>query len=261
MQKVKAAFGDEAIVLSTKPAAEGGVEILAMAADGMAAVESMSSRAPAAEPAFDRQEPVAEEEGAGALAKGAAAARQSVASLAHTVQEDVKQLAMSTLSFQDYVRERMLKRRQAAIQSRTEPAMAAPEAQLNQRFAEPRRQAAAHIAAVDLAVTEPMIAPRQPARQAAPAAEHASVPHQAESLARAQVAQAQATRAAAQAEELTMDRMVARPAAKAQPKAPAQAKPAAARWPPSQTPPPWRPCAPPRRPTRPCSVSCVPCAP
>ena len=237
MQKVKAAFGDEAIVLSTKPAAEGGIEILAMAADGMAAVESMSSRAPAAEPSLGREEPMAEEEASGALAKGAAAARQSVANLAHNVQEDVKQLAMSTLSFQDYVRERMLKRRQAAIQSRTEPAMAAPEAQLNQRFAEPRRQAAAHIAAVDLAVTEPMIAPRQPARQVAPAAEHASVPHQAESLARAQVVQAQsptrqAARAAAQADELTMDRMVAhqeaprateRPLTKAQP----QVKPAA----------------------------------
>lgn len=231
MQKVKAAFGDEAIVLSTKPAAEGGIEILAMAADGMAAVESMSNRA-AAEPSLGREEMADEEDASGPLAKGAAAARQSVANLAHTVQEDVKQLAMSTLSFQDYVRERMLKRRQAAIQSRTEPAMAAPEAQLNQRFAEPRRQAAAHIAAVDLAVTEPMIAPRQPARQAAPASAHASVPNQAESLARAQVAQAQANRAAAQAQELTMDRMVAqqeapraaaRPATKAQP----QAKPAA----------------------------------
>ncbi len=235
MQKVKAAFGDEAIVLSTKPAAEGGIEILAMAADGMAAVESMSQRAPAAEPAMDRHEPADEEEASGTLAKGAAAARQSVANLAHTVQEDVKQLAMSTLSFQDYVRERMLKRRQAAIQARTEPAMAAPEAQLNQRFAEPRRQAAAHIAAVDLAVSEPMIAPRQPARQATVGAP-ASVPHQAESLARAQMSQSQAQgRAqASQTDELTMDRMVsrqeapraaaARPVAKAQPQP--QAKPA-----------------------------------
>lgn len=222
MQKVKAAFGDEAIVLSTKPAAEGGVEILAMAADGMAAVESMSGRAPAAEPAFDRQEPVAEEEGAGTLAKGAAAARQSVASLAHTVQEDVKQLAMSTLSFQDYVRERMLRRRQAAIQSRTEPAMAAPEAQLNQRFAEPRRQPPAPVVPVDLAVTEPMIAPRQPAR----AAPDAGVPHQAESLTRAKLAQVPPT----QAEVLTLDRMVARKdtlRAVARPEAKAQVKPVA----------------------------------
>lgn len=238
MQKVKAAFGDEAIVLSTKPAAEGGIEILAMAADGMAAVESMSNRAAAAEPSLGREEPADEEESSGPLAKGAAAARQSVANLAHTVQEDVKQLAMSTLSFQDYVRERMLKRRQAAIQSRTEPAMAAPEAQLNQRFAEPRRQHSAQIAAVDLAVSEPMLAPRQSARQPAPAVAHAAVPNQAESLARAQVAQAQSPSAqasrAAQSDELTMEQMVARqdtpranarPAAK--PQAQAQAKPAA----------------------------------
>ena len=237
MQKVKAAFGDEAIVLSTKPAAEGGIEILAMAADGMAAVESMSNRAAAAEPSLGRAEPVAEDDTSGALAKGAAAARQSVASLAHTVQEDVKQLAMSTLSFQDYVRERMLKRRQAAIQSRTEPAMAAPEAQLNQRFAEPRRQPSAQIAAVDLAVSEPMLAPRQPARPPAQATAHAAVPNQAESLARAEVAQAQSPSAqasrAAQSDELTMEQMVARQdapratartAAKAQPQA--QAKPA-----------------------------------
>ena len=237
MQKVKAAFGDEAIVLSTKPAAEGGIEILAMAADGMAAVESMSGRAPASEPVLAAQagEPLDEEPGA--LAKGAAAARQSVANLAHTVQEDVKQLAMSTLSFQDYVRERMLKRRQAAIQARTEPAMAAPEAQLNQRFAEPRRQPSAQIAAVDLAVSEPMIAPRQPVRSAAAAGQPASVPHQAESLARVQVSQAsQAARLVAEPEALTMDRMVARPEAEAartaraatQNKPTAQPKPVAA---------------------------------
>ena len=33
MQKVKAAFGDDAVVLSTKPAPEGGIEVLAMAGD------------------------------------------------------------------------------------------------------------------------------------------------------------------------------------------------------------------------------------
>lgn len=201
MLKVKAAFGDEAIVLSTKPAAEGGMEILAMAADGIAAVESMAGRAPAAAvPSLRRAEPMSDVDAPVAPAKGASAARQSVASLAHTVQEDVKQLAMSTLSFQDYVRERMLKRRQAAINARTEPAMAAPpEAQLTQRFAEPRQPGAPVAAAVDLAVSEPMLA------------------HQAESLAPVQVAQA--ARATAPPEDLTIGRMVhrteARPAVKA----------------------------------------------
>jgi flagellar biosynthesis protein FlhF len=138
MQKVKAALGDEAIVLSTKPAAEGGIEILAIGAEGMAAVASMSSSAPS--PSRSGEEAVTAAPQSGRSVSQAVS--ESVSHLAHSVQEDVKQLAMSTLSFQDYVRERMLKRRQAAIQSRTEPALAAsPEAQLTQRFADP---AAAH---------------------------------------------------------------------------------------------------------------------
>ena len=133
MQKVKAALGDEAIVLSTKPAAEGGIEILAMGAEGMAAVESMSSsagRAPARdhrdhrdhrEPQGQRQDDAdsaepADEAAAVSGRSVSQAVSDSVSQLAHHVQEDVKSLAMSTLSFQDYVRERMLKRRQAAIQ-------------------------------------------------------------------------------------------------------------------------------------------------
>jgi flagellar biosynthesis protein FlhF len=129
MQKVKAAFGDDAVVLSTKPAAEGGIEILAMAGDSVPAMESYEA------------EPEAPVEAVTLPTKNVAQqaaqqARQAVASLASTVQDDVKQLAMSTLSFQDYVRERMLKRRQAALQARTEPALAAsPEEQLTQRFA------------------------------------------------------------------------------------------------------------------------------
>ncbi len=141
MQKVKAALGDEAIVLSTKPASEGGIEILAMGAEGMAAVESMSSsggrgqardhrdhrdhRAPREERVEPQDEaPAVSASGRSVSQAVSQAVADSVSQIAHNVQEDVKQLAMSTLSFQDYVRERMLKRRQAAIQ-RTEPALAA----------------------------------------------------------------------------------------------------------------------------------------
>ena len=129
MQKVKAAFGDDAVVLSTKPAAEGGIEILAMAGESVPAIDSYVSNAPAAAPT-----------------------RSAMANLASSVQDDVKQLAMSTLSFQDYVRERMLKRRQAAMQSRAEPALVDnAEAQLNQRFAAPKAAPVPeHTAAVDL---------------------------------------------------------------------------------------------------------------
>lgn len=149
MQKVKAAFGDDAVVLSTKPAAEGGIEILAMAGESIPAIDSYVSNAPAPR-AANVSLPTGARKAADAPA--AAPARSAMANLASSVQDDVKQLAMSTLSFQDYVRERMLKRRQAAMQSRAEPALVdSAEAQLNQRFAAPKAAPVPeHTAAVDL---------------------------------------------------------------------------------------------------------------
>jgi flagellar biosynthesis protein FlhF len=93
LQLVRQSFGEEAVVLSTRPAADGGVEVLAMGPEGIGQIEKVGTSAPVV-----RAEP----------AKPA-----SVASAAAEVHRDVEQLAMSTLSFQDYVRERMLKRRQA----------------------------------------------------------------------------------------------------------------------------------------------------
>lgn len=167
MQKVKAAFGDEAVVLSTKPAAEGGIEILAMAGDGVAAAERIAT---------DHVQAGSDElQAPAAPRKAAQSGLQGMSALAATVQDDVKQLAMSTLSFQDYVRERMLRRRQAALQGqpRTEPAMAAsPEEQLQQRFAAPQpTPRAAALAPVDLG--DGLVHPNVPApalRAAAPAA-------------------------------------------------------------------------------------------
>ncbi len=207
MQKVKAAFGNDAVVLSTKPAAEGGIEILAMAGDSVPAMDhyAVEKDAPELAPRASRSEPRSEsradsrteprDEAPSAQPRKAVAkqAKETMANLASTVQDDVKQLAMSTLSFQDYVRERMLKRRQAAMQARTEPAMALPpEEQLNQRFAQPKPQRPAVPTSVDLAgeamrgrstpVADeaeqweqpvrqaPVAQPRQPAPQARPQA-------------------------------------------------------------------------------------------
>ncbi len=164
MQKVKAAFGDDAIVLSTKPATEGGIEILAMASDSVPAIETHAQASRDEAAAAMRQEPVSLPMGEPAPAKKSSSqgARQAVANLASTVQDDVKQLAMSTLSFQDYVRERMLKRRQVAMQARTEPALAAsPEEQLQQRFAAPKPAASKVSTQVDL--TGDLVARRQAA--------------------------------------------------------------------------------------------------
>ena len=103
---VRQAFGADAVVLSTRPCAEG-VEVMAMAPDAVPQMERI-----AAEPA-------------------AAPARVAAET---TVEQDVAQLSMSTLSFQDYVRERMLRRRRAEQQA--EAQVQAEAAQAEARAAE-----------------------------------------------------------------------------------------------------------------------------
>src|SRR5438067_10631961 len=107
-------LGDDAVVLSTKPCPEG-VEVLAMAGD-VRHIERIATPAPSRNPI-----PAAE------------------------VQKDVEQLSMSTLSFQDYVRERMLMRRDAAlkaaapapVETRTESEMSPLQARLSARMSAP----------------------------------------------------------------------------------------------------------------------------
>ena len=107
---VRQAFGADAVVLSTRPSADG-VEVLAMAPESMALIEQVRSSAPLAATPAPVPMPVTVTQ----------------------VQQDVETLSMSTLSFQDYVRERMLKRRQAEIAQPTHlapvPAPAAPVAE------------------------------------------------------------------------------------------------------------------------------------
>ncbi len=102
---VRQAFGEDAVVLSTKPCAEG-VEVLAMAPEGMAHIEQMSATAPKVSAPAVRQTPPAR--------KGKSLAER-IEPEATPVEDDVRKLSMSTLSFQDFVRERMLKRRQDAM--------------------------------------------------------------------------------------------------------------------------------------------------
>jgi len=99
---VRQAFGEDAVVLSTRPSEGGGVEVLAMAPEGIGQIEKVAATAPL----------VRAPEAAPARAP-AAKPKAAAPSAAADVQRDVEQLEMSTLSFQDYVRDRMLKRRQA----------------------------------------------------------------------------------------------------------------------------------------------------
>ncbi len=95
LAKARLAFGEGTLILSNRPT-ENGVEVVATAEDSLAALDqahekSMQKRvasAPLANPAPSYQE------------------------VASKVEDDAAQLAMSTLSFQDYVRERMARKRQ-----------------------------------------------------------------------------------------------------------------------------------------------------
>jgi flagellar biosynthesis protein FlhF len=99
---VRHAFGENAVVLSTKPCTEG-IEVVAMAPESLEQFERIAAAAPAV-----RQGPVA---------------TPMVMPVAYnqrhdgppSVAQDVGELGMSTMSFQSYVRERMLKRREAAL--------------------------------------------------------------------------------------------------------------------------------------------------
>ncbi|MEK8032579.1 flagellar biosynthesis protein FlhF [Ideonella sp. DXS29W] len=115
---VRQAFGEDAVVLSTKPSPEG-VEVLAMAPDSMDQIEKVADTAPtvSAPRAAGRQAAPSGRESLAARVERQNAQPAATGSrrIAPEVQQDVEQMAMSTLSFQDYVRERMLKRRQAAL--------------------------------------------------------------------------------------------------------------------------------------------------
>ncbi len=98
LAKARLAFGDGTLILSNRPTASG-VEVIATAEDTLAALEPSDTLAQRASAQLAPRRPVAP------LAVDANSA----------VADDATQLAMSTLSFQDYVRERMLRRRHEAL--------------------------------------------------------------------------------------------------------------------------------------------------
>nr|WP_315190887.1 flagellar biosynthesis protein FlhF [uncultured Albidiferax sp.] len=88
LAKARAVFGEGTLILSNRPT-PNGVEVVATAEDSLSALDR-----PGVAPA------------------PASSASAATLAMAQTpVEEDTEQLAMSTLSFQDYVRERMLRRR------------------------------------------------------------------------------------------------------------------------------------------------------
>lgn len=122
---VKQAFGPDAVVLSNKNVPEG-VEVLAMAPEGMGQIEQMAATAPrtVARPQV-APPPVMPAQAAPRAPFAERAQRQEPNFGSPEVRGDVEQLAMSTLSFQDYVRERVLRRRQAEMAGQPDPVLQA----------------------------------------------------------------------------------------------------------------------------------------
>ncbi|HEX5739565.1 MAG TPA: flagellar biosynthesis protein FlhF [Hydrogenophaga sp.] len=115
MAKARHALGDSAVILSTRNT-DHGFEVMA------AAEESLGGLAASAQ---QEQPPRAAARPRATLSERAAQSAPPSAP-ADSVESDTEALAMSTLSFQDYVRERMLRKRREALTGQVEtPAPAA----------------------------------------------------------------------------------------------------------------------------------------
>jgi len=147
MAKARMAFGDSAVILSTRSSADG-FEVMAAAEESLASLADNAAPSPA--PIVTRPAP----------ARAKAVATQTLAQ-PESVEGDTEALAMSTLSFQEYVRERMLRKRRESMQE------AAPQ----EAVAAPPQRRAAPVAAIPAA-------PVQVAPTPMPAAEPIVVPVQ-----------------------------------------------------------------------------------
>jgi len=96
-----------------------------MAPEGMSQIERVAAQAPrVAAPSRVASRPDPAESGNASLRLASLIAERHARTepgFGDLVEQDVQTLAMSTLSFQDYVRERMLKRRQAEINGQPDP--------------------------------------------------------------------------------------------------------------------------------------------
>jgi len=160
LSQVRLTFGTDAVVLSTRPCDEG-VEVLAMAPESMSQIERVATQATPVQAAPTRTD--------------ASAAASTSPAAAEPVAQDVERLAMSTLSFQDYVRERLLRRRRAALNPSP---VAAPAARESTWFAD------AAVAPID-APAAPIVLPKPIVAQApvpAPLPERPAIPSPREEL-------------------------------------------------------------------------------
>ncbi len=151
LAKARMAFGEGTLILSNRPVANG-VEVVATAEDTLSSsLEQSPESAPAplppapaakvAAPTARRLHERASDMAAETRARMPLRPQQPHSGRA-VVEQDTEQLAMSTLSFQDYVRERMLRRRHEALNG-SAPAPMPQEPQRTAYAPEPRERMAA----------------------------------------------------------------------------------------------------------------------
>ena len=115
LAKARMAFGDGTLILSNRTTAEG-VEVMATAEETLSSSLQGDAQAAPGSRLQERAEDLAASKPQRRLQdQPRPAATPTAAPARGTVAKDTEQLAMSTLSFQDYVRERMLRRRHEAL--------------------------------------------------------------------------------------------------------------------------------------------------
>lgn len=128
LDKARAVFGENTLILSNRPT-PNGVEVMATAEDALGHLDKGAQTSPglmAAIQAREAEETRAPKQAPKAPTRMDALLQQVTkpaikANPRQSVAEDTEQLAMSTLSFQDYVRERMLRRRNEEMSGEVAP--------------------------------------------------------------------------------------------------------------------------------------------
>lgn len=121
LAKARLAFGEGTLILSNRPT-ENGVEVVATAEDALATLTQKND--------------AAGQKSSGGNGRGAF---QHHADATSKVEDDAAELAMSTLSFQDYVRERMMRRRSESGASHSSVPTQPSEAPAHPRMPTPER--------------------------------------------------------------------------------------------------------------------------
>jgi flagellar biosynthesis protein FlhF len=138
LAKARMAFGDGTLILSNRPT-EHGVEVVATAEDTLVSLSNGGGSS---------QQPNGQQQ----------TAQPSFKEVVSKVEEDADQLAMSTLSFQDYVRERMARKRQEALPNETPDRPAFAQQAPQRSVAEPVRKMAT---ALDISARKQAPAPER----------------------------------------------------------------------------------------------------